>query len=71
MKRGFSSLKLLGNNVYVMGGDFNTAIVEVFNEKSASFETISQKLIVGRSRFAVVEVTKPFLRQLGYASCLD
>ena len=65
-KRGFSCLSKLNNGIYVIGGDFETDIVEMFNEENGKFETLSQKIMVGRSRAACVSVSKAFIRELGF-----
>ena len=43
-----------------------TDIVEMFNEENGKFETLSQKIMVGRSRAACVSVSKAFIRELGF-----
>ena len=65
-KRGFSCLSKLNNGIYVIGGDFETDIVEMYNEENGKFETLSQKIMVGRSRAACVSVSKAFIRDLGF-----
>ena len=65
-KRGFSCLSKLNNGIYVIGGDFETDIVEMYNEENGKFETLSQKIMVGRSRAACASVSKPFIRDLGF-----
>ena len=47
-----------------LGGDFQTDIVEKY--ENGTFSTLSQRIIVGRSRSACVSVPKNYIRHLGF-----
>ena len=49
---------------FSLGGDFQTNIVEKY--KNGTFSTLSQRIIVGRSRSACVSVPKNYIRHLGF-----
>ena len=47
-----------------LGGDFQTDIVEKY--ENGTFSTLSQRIIVGRSRSTCVSVPKNYIRHLGF-----
>ena len=70
IKRGFSQIVKVNSEVYIVGGDFHTKMVEKYNDESGSFELIDISLMKGRSRFAHAVATKDTIRALGVKECV-
>ena len=67
--RGFSQIVNVNSEIFVVGGDYHTKLVEKYNEETGSFEIINTNLIKGRSRFAQATATKDKIRALGVEDC--
>ena len=70
-RRGFSCLSKLNQrneeeDIYVIGGESETDIVEKYDVKDDKFVTLPERILVGRSRSACASVPKNYIRHLGY-----
>ena len=64
-KRGFAQLVRMNSDVFIVGGDFHTDLVEKYDDETGTFKVMDGKLIKGRSRFAHTVATKNMIRSLG------
>ena len=64
-KRGFAQLVKMNSEIFIVGGDFHTEIVEKYDDNTGTFKQMDSKMITGRSRFAHTVATKDSIRSLG------